>query len=159
MPDTTPALPTRPTAPGEWSVTQIEQALSRRLPNEMVKIKTVDGKKVGYLPWYTVCDILDKYAPGWRWEIVSTTIAPGFTVQRTNRNGEARTIESMGRLVLVGRLTIPTSHGPISRDATGCEDLLVAGYGDPSSNAESMAFRRAAAKFGLARYLYSEGKK
>jgi hypothetical protein len=29
-------------------------------------------------------------------------------------------------------------------------------YGDPSSNAESMALRRAASKFGLARYLYDE---
>ncbi len=29
-------------------------------------------------------------------------------------------------------------------------------YGDPSSNAESMAFRRAAAKFGLGLYFYSK---
>jgi hypothetical protein len=28
------------------------------------------------------------------------------------------------------------------------------GYGDPSSNAEGMALKRAAAKFGLGLYLY-----
>jgi len=28
------------------------------------------------------------------------------------------------------------------------------GYGDPSSNAEAMALKRAAAKFGLGLYLY-----
>jgi len=29
-------------------------------------------------------------------------------------------------------------------------------YGDPSSNAESMAFRQATAKFGLGLYLYEK---
>lgn len=29
-------------------------------------------------------------------------------------------------------------------------------YGDPSSNAESMAFRRAAARFGLGLYFYNK---
>jgi hypothetical protein len=30
------------------------------------------------------------------------------------------------------------------------------GYGDPSSNAEAMALKRAAAKFGLGLYLYQK---
>jgi hypothetical protein len=33
-------------------------------------------------------------------------------------------------------------------------DPVELAYGDPSSNAESMAFRRAAARFGLGLYLY-----
>lgn len=66
------------------------------------------------------------------------------------------------RLFLVGRLTIITTEGHISREATGTELLKQTdgeselAYGDPSSNAESMAFRRAAAKFGLGLYLYSK---
>ena len=69
---------------------------------------------------------------------------------------------------LVGRLTIPTSEGTVYREATGTEELKrekfnsqtgeleikEIAYGDPSSNAESMCFRRAAAKLGLALYLY-----
>jgi hypothetical protein len=35
-------------------------------------------------------------------------------------------------------------------------ELKELAYGDPSSNSESMALRRAAAKFGLARYLYKD---
>lgn len=66
------------------------------------------------------------------------------------------------RLFLVGRLTIQTSEGFVMRESTGTELLKRDGgeselaYGDPSSNAESMAFRRAAAKFGLGLYLYAK---
>lgn len=86
------------------------------------------------------------------------------------------------RLFLVGRLTIPTCDGIVYREASGTELLKEEktiwvgepnnrrplkddydrpiteprelAYGDPSSNAESMAFRRAAARFGLGLYLY-----
>jgi hypothetical protein len=36
------------------------------------------------------------------------------------------------------------------------EKIVELAYGDPSSNAESMAFRRAAAKFNLGLYLYEK---
>jgi hypothetical protein len=48
----------------------------------------------------------------------------------------------------------PASRGIISREATEDEELR--GYGDPPSNAEAMALKRAAAKFGLGLYLYSK---
>ena len=74
--------------------------------------------------------------------------------------------QSSDRIFLTGRLTIPTAEGNIYREATGTEelkrtdketgDILELAYGDPSSNAESMAFRRAAAKFGLGLYLYDK---
>jgi hypothetical protein len=47
-------------------------------------------------------------------------------------------------------------EGIIYREATGQEEGDCGSYGDPSSNAESMALRRAAAKFGLALYLYDK---
>lgn len=56
------------------------------------------------------------------------------------------------------RITIPCVEGAIHREATGQEDVAVKGYGDSTSNAESMALRRAAAKFGLALYLYDAKK-
>lgn len=149
-----------PTAPGEWTLSQIQSALSRPLPKAMLAIRKQGNATIPYIPWYTASKILDKYAPGWTWEICSLQL-------------------SSDRLFLIGRLTIPTAEGNLYREATGTEELkdskvirdrdgnvfrdeydrpmsdrVELAYGDPSSNAESMAFRRAAAKFGLGLYLY-----
>jgi len=60
---------------------------------------------------------------------------------------------------------LQTSEGIVYREATGSEELKTTtrddeikeiAYGDPSSNAESMAFRRSAARFGLGLYLYDK---
>ena len=142
---------TPPSHPGEWSLCQIQEAFKRKLPSGMLKKLPSDKGNAMYLPWYTVNKILDKYAPGWTWEIKETLI-------------------SRDRLFMVGRLTIPTSEGNVYREATGTEELKrqaydkkigryaekEIAYGDPSSNAESMAFRRCAARFGLGLYLYEK---
>lgn len=134
-----------PSHPGEWTIRQIQEVLSRPLPAQMISIRRQGGRDIPYLSWHTVSKILDKYAPGWSWEICRM----GMTSDR---------------IFLIGRLTVPTSDGHICREATGTELLkrddedgpCELAYGDPSSNAESMAFRRAAAKFGLGLYLYSK---
>jgi len=130
---------------------EIIKYLSRRLPEKLLETKNLKGTKITFLSWKYIPPILDKYARGWCWEITH--------LQSTS-----------DRIFLVGRLTIPTSDGLVWREATGTECLKetktdkVTGeviereiaYGDPSSNAESMAFRRACAKFGLGLYLYSK---
>jgi hypothetical protein len=116
-------------------VKQIVGNLSRQLPPAFIKEKKIGSATVQFIEWHTACKILDKYAPGWEWQIASITL-------------------SSDRIFLVGVLTIPTSDGTYQRSATGTELLSCSSYGDPSSNAESMAFRRCCAKFGLARYLY-----
>jgi hypothetical protein len=140
------SIPTEP-----LPLRDILQALSRPLPAKMLETKSLKGQKIIFLSWKFIPPILDKYCRGWCWEI--------RTVQTTS-----------DRIFLVGRLTIPTSDGMVWREATGTEMLKeekvdkVTGeviereiaYGDPSSNAESMAFRRACAKFGLGLYLYSK---
>ncbi len=142
---------TPPNHPGEWSLFQIQEAFKRKLPSGMLKKLPSDKGNALYLPWYTVNKILDKYAPGWTWEIKETLL-------------------SRDRLFIVGRLTIPTSEGNVYREASGTEELKrekynkdtnsyemkEIAYGDPSSNAESMAFRRCAARFGLGLYLYEK---
>lgn len=142
---------TPPRNPGEWTIDQVISALSRPIPKALLQSRKQGGKQISYIPWYEANRILDKYCPGWTWEIRSITTTDD-------------------RLFLIGRLTIPTSSGPIYREATGTEELkeLVTdkttgeqiirelAYGDPSSNAESMAFRRAAARFGLGLYLYDK---
>ncbi len=134
-----------PSAPGEWSLSQIQEALKRPLPPTMLATRKQGDTMLEYIPWYTVSRILDKYAPGWTWQITELHPTSG---------GKASAGEN--RLFLTGRLTIPTSEGPLYREATGTELLDCNGYGDPSSNAESMAFRRCAAKFGLGLYLYEK---
>ncbi|NBD31630.1 MAG: DUF1071 domain-containing protein [Cyanobacteria bacterium] len=126
-----------PTTPGEWTLSQIEQALSRPLPPSLLRTKTLKGNPISYIPWYVCSRILSKYAVGWRWELTHLQTTPE-------------------RIFLVGRLTIPTRDGEIAREATGTEELSTSSYGDPSSNAESMAFRRAAARFGLGLSLYEK---
>lgn len=130
---------------------EIIKMLSRKLPDSLLETKTLKGQKITFLSWKYIPPILDKYARGWSWEITH--------LQTTS-----------DRIFLVGRLTIPTADGLVWREATGTEMLKevktdkVTGemiereiaYGDPSSNAESMAFRRACAKFGLGLYLYKK---
>ena len=137
-----------PSRPGEWSLAQIQEALSRPLPNSYLK-RLKDKGNALYLPWWRVNSVLDKYCPGWTWQITQTLL-------------------SSDRIFMIGRLTIPTSEGNIYREASGTEELKrekfnsetgeleikEIAYGDPSSNAESQAFRRCAARFGLALYLY-----
>lgn len=143
---TKPLKPTiaTPSHPGEWSLSQIQDALKRDLPPSMVKKLPNNKGNAQYLPWRTVNRILDKYCPGWEWEIKDMQV-------------------SRDRIFMIGRLTLITSEGKIYREASGTEELKKQSYdekmgrymekeiayGDPSSNAESMAFRRCAARFGL----------
>jgi hypothetical protein len=129
------AMMATPTSPR--SLSDIITALSRELPSSMLETRVQGGKKIRFIPWHRAVLVLNKYAPGWEWSVSHTAI--------TDK-----------RLFLVGRLSIPTLDGIISREATGTELLDCGSYGDPSSNAESMAFRRCAAKFGLALYLYDD---
>lgn len=145
------ALTIPPVPSSRLDESEIIKFLSRKLPDSLLETKTLKGQKIVFLSWKYIPPILDKYARGWSWEITH--------LQTTS-----------DRIFLVGRLTIPTADGLVWREATGTECLKelktdkVTGeviereiaYGDPSSNAESMAFRRACAKFGLGLYLYSK---
>ena len=154
-----------PTSIGEWPLSEIIKALSRPLPASLTDTRKQGGATLKYIPWHNVNKILDKYAPGWSWAIVKLEL-------------------SSDRIFLIGRLSIPTSEGLVYREATGTEQLKEdkqvwigekpnqqplkdefgriitekkeLAYGDPSSNAESMAFRRAATRFGLGLYLYDK---
>jgi hypothetical protein len=68
-----------------------------------------------------------------------------------------RSITTVGAAVTVTvRITIPAMEGLIFSEATGHVPLGVKGYDDPTINAKSMAFRGAAAKFGLYLSLYGK---
>ncbi len=111
--------------------------LSKPIAPQHLRYKVKGGQTLPFINWHTACDYLDYFAPGWCYEI--------------------RRIDHVaGKVVVTARITIPTAEGLIWREATGNEDDDVETWGDPTSNAESMALRRAAAKFGLARYLYKQ---
>jgi hypothetical protein len=121
------------------TITDIINDLSKPIPTRLLRTKTVGGQKIRFLPWYTAIKFLDLYAPGWSYEIRHVT---GIG----------------GKLIVVSRISIPCAEGVVYREATGQEDENVSGWGDSSSNAESMSLRRAAAKFGLALHLYDDAK-
>jgi hypothetical protein len=127
----------RPKTPLRRPIQEIIKDLSKKIEPRHLKSKKLKGNEITFIPWYIAVKYLDHYAPGW--------------------SNEVRSVSHVGgKIVLVVRVTIPAAEGDFFREATGQEDDDVDGYGDPASNAESMALRRAAAKFGLGLYLYNK---
>ena len=121
------------------SIREIVKDLSKPIAQKHLRKRRQGGKEIFYLAWHDAVKYLDHYAPGWCYEI--------------------RSIDSIGgKLILTIRLSIPSLEGIVFREATGQEDEELESYGNSSSNAESMALRRAAAKFGLGLYLYDQNK-
>jgi hypothetical protein len=119
------------------SIRDIIKDLSKPVAKRHLRTRKQGGKDLTYIAWHDAVKYLDHYAPGWCYEV--------------------RTITSIaGKLILTIRLSIPCVEGIVFREATGQEDESTDSYGDSSSNAESMALRRAAAKFGLGLSLYDQ---
>lgn len=119
------------------SIRDIVKDLSKPVAKRHLRSRKQGGKELTYISWYDAVKYLDHYAPGWNYEV--------------------RTINSIGgKLILTIRLSVPCLEGLVYREATGQEEEETTSYGDSSSNAESMALRRAAAKFGLGLYLYDK---
>ena len=142
LPVITPRLVLPPTLPMR-SIQAIVTDLSRPLPASCIAQKPAKNKKTGqitqldFLHWQTVTRLLHAYAPGWSGHI-------------------SKTEQVSGKYVVHYRITIPCLEGTATMEASGQEDDDVGDYGDFSSNAEAMAFKRAAAKFGLGAYLYDK---
>lgn len=119
------------------SIRDIVKDLSKPVAKRHLRTRKQGGKELNYLSWYDAVKYLDHYAPGWCYEV--------------------RSMNSVGgKLILTIRLSVPALEGMVFREATGQEEEETNSYGDSSSNAESMALRRAAAKFGLGLYLYDQ---
>lgn len=124
---------------GLRSIRDIVKDLTKPVAKRHLRTRKQGGREIAYLSWHDAIKYLDHYAPGWCYEI--------------------RAINTIGgKLILTVRLSVPALEGIIYREATGQEDEDLDAYGDSSSNAESMALRRAAAKFGLGLYLYDQNK-
>jgi hypothetical protein len=121
------------------SIQEIVKDLSKPVAKRHLRSRKQGGKEITYIAWHDAVKYLDHYAPGWNYEI--------------------RSINSVGgKLIMIVRLSILCLEGIVYREATGQEDENTDSWGDSSSNSESMALRRACAKFGLGLYLYDQNK-
>lgn len=119
------------------SIRDIVNDLTKPVAKRHLRTRKQGGKDLNYISWHDAVKYLDHYAPGWNYEI--------------------RSIQNIaGKLIITVRLSVPCAEGIVYREATGQEDEDKDNYGDSSSNAESMALRRASAKFGLGLYLYDQ---
>ena len=125
-------------------IKEILQRLQQPIPKGLLRqkdsfIKGKKGKPITFVSWFDTCNLLDERAGlgNWAWRVDSV-------------------VHTAERLVVYGSLTIYGEDRELCMSATGTEELQCSSFGDPSSNAEAMAFKRACAKFGLARYLYDK---
>lgn len=115
--------------------------LAQPIPKRHLKQKPASGKSnemLTYCPWHRTIRILSYYTNGfWEYHVENETIGEKYFMMRVS-------------------LMIETREGYITRHGTGIESLSKTSYGDFQSNAESMALRRACAKFGLGLDLYDD---
>ncbi len=132
------AVPDRPSHKGPaHPIVEILEDLRKPVPQRFLAQRKQGGTLLTYIPWFNVVKLLDHFACGWEGTVASITT-------------------TSDRIFLTYRLTLHAAEGSFTREATGTEALNCGSYGDPSSNAESMAFRRAAVKFGLGLHLYEK---
>ena len=112
----------------------IQSELKSPIPADMLRQRQQGGQTLTFLPWYNCAALADERAPGW--------------------SGEAKVQDLGDAVAVIYRISIPTDDGPVFREAIGYEAKSTSSYGDPTSNAEAMAFRRAWAKHGLGASLY-----
>lgn len=125
-------------------IAEILMRLQQPIPRELLRQKDSwqKGKKskpITYISWFDTCNLLDERCGlgNWSWAIDNV-------------------ITTENRLIVYGTVNIYGEDRQLSMGATGTEELNCSSFGDPSSNAEAMAFKRACAKFGLARYIYDK---
>ncbi|XP_047322790.1 DNA repair RAD52-like protein 1, mitochondrial [Impatiens glandulifera] len=129
-----------PTSGISRPLSEILKELNKKVPDTLLKVRVEpDGFSAKYLPWHIANRILNLHAPEWSGEVRSITYsADGKTVS------------------VVYRVTLYGTDAEMHRESTGTAQVNVQGYGNAVQFAESMAFRRACARFGLGLHLYHE---
>lgn len=115
---------------------EVTADLSRPLPNNFISWFQKKNNWIPYLSWTDANLILDYCAPGWSCDVTE------------NQVGD--------RVVVKVSLTLLCAEGRVTRSSLGSDDLADENFGGPLPDAESQAFRRAAARYGLALYLYDK---
>jgi hypothetical protein len=121
---------------GPRPLSDILEDLKKPIPERLLELKRLSGNEITYVPWHRAQKILGHYTRGfWEYQVIE---------KRQIGNDFCMTVE----------ISVHCAEGTFTRQGTGREEMSVDSFGDPQSNAESMAFRRAAAKWGLGLDLY-----
>lgn len=111
-------------------------ALMERFPDRWHESKSLKGNKITFVSWHHYADQLDRILgpDGWTIEEPTVTVTPN-------------------RVIVAVGLTIPGSG---TKWNVGDEVLDKDSFGTASTNAFAQAFKRAAAMWGLGRYMYEK---
>lgn len=115
---------------------EIVADLQKPLPERFLSTRKQGGKLLTYVSWHYTNRLMD-YFTGAGWE---GSVANIHTTEK--------------EVYVVYRVVIHAAEGSFSREATGSEQLANNAWGEAIAKAESQAFRRACARWGLALYLY-----
>lgn len=117
-------------------LSEIISDLSKPLPDRFLSQRKQGGKTLTYISWHDVNKLMDFFTGG-GWEGSVSNI---HTTQ--------------SEVYVVYKVTIHALEGHVSREATGSEKLDNNAFGEAIAKAESQAFRRSCARFGLGLWLY-----
>ncbi len=110
--------------------TAVLEALQRPIDPRHFKTRRQGAKELTYVPWSTLVRCLQHRAPGYSWEL--------------------KAVAQIGDWVTVtGRLTIPTTEGPLTYENVSSESLKSVSYAPPVETAASSCLRRCCAMAGL----------
>ena len=109
--------------------------LEKPLSEQFLRKRRQGNKEISYITWQYANKLMDFFTGG-GWE--------GNVVNIHSTTNE---------VCVVYRVTIYAAEGSFSREATGSEKLENNAWGEAIAKAESQAFVRACARWGLALYL------
>ena len=129
---------------------EIRRDFCRPIPDRLLETKTQGRSDITFIPWYRVQKLIDHYTAGhWAREVVSREVKTWEAIDK-----ETGKLIPKGYLMMTVRIWVRAEEGWYFREGTGLESLDTESWGDFQSNADSMAFRRAAANWGIGINLY-----
>ena len=134
-PITPSALPTAPLKSSADTLLALSQPVDKRHYKSIQRGKGDKAVSLDFIPWAVICKCLHSRAPQWNFEVQEVK-------------------ELAGSVVVVGRLTIPTSDGILHFSGVASERIDGSSMAPPVESAASAALRRAAALAGLGLDLY-----
>lgn len=138
-----------PYEPGERSLPEILSDLSKPVPTRLLESKRQGGAELTFIPWHQCIRLMDLYAPGWEGRVKEVALVTGL-----DKDGNRCDLVRVTYQVMIVYKGKGGFTETVIRESTGFERFDKQSFGDPFSNAESMAKRRAFAQFGLGLHLY-----
>ena len=137
---------------GPRPLADIQEDLQQPIPQRLLESKRLQGNQITFCPWYKTQKILDHYTGGF-WE---SEIREKRTQHYELVDEKSGQVTPHDDFLITVRIYITAAEGRFYREGTGIEPMSKQSYGDYQSTAESQAFRRACARWGLGVHLYED---